>query len=444
MAGGEGAGEGGVLDTLQPVVKADVGHFVAQSVIRDVIYHDALHGHSPFDAERCVGVAFLAQECRHMAGLLLDDMAQEHFLAPVAFGFFQAVEDPFGDGAAGFGGEPQVLVLFEVRAAVGHGEDDAVGGGGAEFFDEVEHQAGFAGAVGVEEAGVGVEAGEDDGAFDLGVEDAVGVVEGGVEGVLGPASDASIPVWGYVDDLADGVPVFFGGAAFDGEDLEADGFDVGAVQAFEFDEVVEDFAGAPLEFAEGVLVGLFAVFGHVAEECGLVEDFAGGEGFGEADAALVGEGFDLGAAGLDGADEAGGVDAGADVAGGADEVDGDAGFAAGGDGVGGDGDAAAGDEYGVECEEGSLLEEGIFEAHLDALGVFADEGSPLVDDQVCEVHAGSSSPRLLSLSVEMMNQPPPLTAFFPIWTWEAHRSQGSRGAHSSQKYVADPMNPPRG
>ena len=174
----------------------------------------------------------------------------------------EAEEDAGGELFAG-GAIEHAFDEGELAAFVEPGEDGAVNNGLAEFFDEVEDKGGFAGAVDMEEAGEGFEAGVHDGAPDVRGEDAVAVIEGGVDGIGGALVGAAGEIEIVGEHVLDFLPIQAGGGAFEAHEFVADL--VGAVArdaeggAAEF---AEDFGGV---FERGAAVS-FAALGEVAHE----------------------------------------------------------------------------------------------------------------------------------------------------------------------------------
>ena len=179
-------------------------------------------------------------------------------------GFAGVVGEAVGVG----GGDGEVFWgdLFSVE----EGDGEAVCEEGAEFFHEVEGEAGAAGAVAVEEADLGVEAGGDEGGGAVVGEEGVEEGEEGVGGVGGWAADAA-----------------WEGEAGGGEEVCVDGEGVCGGVAFEASEGVEvGWGGLQLADGEGEAVG-----GGVEGLCGLgafagaaAEDGAGVGDFGEEEA----------------------------------------------------------------------------------------------------------------------------------------------------------------
>ena len=121
---------------------------------------------------------------------------------------FEAGEHLCGQGFAGFLRQAAAAVQLDSRAAVEERQDCAVDDCLAKLFDHVVDERGFAGAIGVEETGVGVQAGEHKRPLHLAVEDSVAVVEGAVERVAGALCAPTGPVHVGQEQFADGLPVF--------------------------------------------------------------------------------------------------------------------------------------------------------------------------------------------------------------------------------------------
>ena len=298
--------------------------------------------------------------------------------AAVWFDGVEAGEDAGGDGFAGIGVE-QIIGKAGRTAFEEPGEDGAVDDGLAELFDEVEDEGGFTGTVGVKESGEGFEAGVHDGAPDVGGEDAVTVVECGVDGVIGHVGFAAGEVMGIGDEFDEGEPVDTGGGAFVAED---GGADCGAGVAGEGEDLLADFVEHVDGEAEVVTLLGLAVAGEVKEEFGLVADFAGDHPADDFGAVRGVDCEHLGFAGFDGGGEERGSDEGEGAAGGGEEGDADAALAAGFEEVGGDGDAAGADDDFLEFEEGDFgdLFAGFFDG--EAFGVFAEGEAEAGDEEL--------------------------------------------------------------
>ena len=224
----------------------------------------------PFERKRAVG-AEAADGAGGETGLHLNDGADLVLFAAVLFDSVETQED----AGRHFFARVAVEHAFdqgELAAFVEPGEDGAVDDGLTEFFNEIEDEGGFAGAVDVKEAGEGFEAGVHDCAPDMGGEDAVAVVERGVDGVgcalVGAAGEVEI-VGEHVLDL---LPIHAAAGAFEAHELVAD---VGGAGAFDDEggaaEFAERFGGG---FERGAAVA-FAALGEIAHELFLVVEFAG-------------------------------------------------------------------------------------------------------------------------------------------------------------------------
>ena len=306
------------------------------------------------------------------------------FVVGVCDGGFLAFLPGGEDGFAGVVGEAVGVgggdgeVFWGDLFSVEEGDGEAVGEEGAEFFHEVEGEAGAAGAVAVEEADLWVEAGGDEGGGAVVGEEGVEEGEEGVGGVGGGAADAA-----------------WEGEAGGGEEVAVDGEGAGGGVAFEAAEGVEVWGWRGLDAGEDegelvgggveVLGGLGAFAGAAAEDGAGVGDFGEEEACGEA----------CGVGGV----EAGGVLAAAeeDVAGGVALDAGEEGavFGEAGDGdgvggavaheVGGDEDVAEGDDAAAEEVDGEELFAGVG-AELDAFAFFGEVGA--LGEDVEGVEAG--------------------------------------------------------
>ncbi len=231
----------------------------------------------------------------------------------------------------------------------------------------------------MEEAGKGFEAGVHDSAPDVGGEDAVAVVEGGVDGVGGALVGAAGEVESVGQHVLNLLPVHAAAGAFEAHEFVAD---FGGGYAFDGEggaaEMAQRFGGG---FEGGVAVAV-AAFGEVAHELFLVVEFAGDDPAAEVGTTGVVAGFHLGAAGFDGGGEHGGGDEGEGFAARGEEGDADAAFAEFFDEVGGEADAARGDDDFLEAEEGDLGADFFVFADNDAFGFFADEEAEARDEEL--------------------------------------------------------------
>ena len=303
-------------------------------------------------------------------------------LSPMGFEGAEPTDDAHGDGFFGFGIEETAEECW--GAAFGQPtEEGPVDDGLAELFDEVEDEGRFAGAVGMNESGEGFEPGVHDGTPDVGGEDAVAVVEGGVYGggydigrwvvsTEGSGCDAG-------DDVGDGSPVETTGGPFEALKGGADGAAIGAFDGENFFGDLFNREGSGLEF-----FGLFfgAVTGEVLEEFGLVASFSRDDPAGHVDADGGIDGVDLGFAGFDGGGDERGSEEGVGSAGTAEEGETDAAFAEGFDDIGGDVDAAGADDDFLEAEEGDLGDDFSLMADGDAFGLFADGEAEAGDEEL--------------------------------------------------------------
>ena len=335
-----------------------------------------------------------------MAGLHLYDIAQGVAFVLVALLGLEAGEHLCGQGFAGFLRQAAAAVQLYSHAAVEERQHGAVDDCLAKLLDHVVDERGFAGAVGVEETGVGVQAGENQRPLDLAVEDSVAVVEGAVERIAGALGAASGPVHVGQEQFADGLPVFLGAAALDGEDLPAHVvhgvaanriFERVGAQPVQFGDVVEDFVRQQAHLLVQVRLFCFAVFCHVFEQVDLVAQFALGRGQGHVQAAAVLAGLELRPPGLHGCGQAGAVEAADRFAAAVQEVDGHALLGAGGHGVAAEADAASGDQDGLQVHERRVAAFFAFAGHAQAPALLGDKAAELVHDQMLDDrHCGSS------------------------------------------------------
>lgn len=341
--------------------------------------------------ERWVVFEVAAEVAGEEGGLGKGDEAEGDGFAGVGMGdggflaFLPGGEEGFAGGvgeAVGVGGVDDEVFGGEL-AAVEEGDGVAVGDEGAELFHEVECEGGAAGAVAVEEAELGVEAGGEEGGGAVMGKEGVEEGEEGVCGVGGWAADATGE-----------------GEAGGGEEVAVDGEGVGggitldAAECFEgrgrrsgeCTEVVGEAVGGVCEWGGGF--GAFA--GAAAKEDAGVGDFAEEEAGSEACG-----GGGVGAEGVLATAE---VDVAAGTA--ADLGEEGTVFGEAGDGdvvadavaheEGGDDDVAEGDDAAAEEMDGECLFAGVG-AELDAFAFFGEPGA--LGEDVEGVEVGDHSAR---------------------------------------------------
>src|SRR5260370_27629240 len=113
----------------------------------------------------------------------------------------------------------------------------------AEFFKQVEYKAGFSRSISMEVSAIRIKASQGESFFDLGIKDAVSVVERAVEAIERASCLSARPFKFGRDNTRDGLPVFLRRASFDGENLFAHGLDLLAFQLLEFVQVVAHLYG---------------------------------------------------------------------------------------------------------------------------------------------------------------------------------------------------------
>ncbi len=273
----------------------------------------------------------------------------------------------------------------ELTAFVKPGEDSTVDDGLAKFFNEIEDEGGFAGAVDVKEASEGFEASVHDGTPDMGGEDAIAVIESGVDGVGCALVGAAGEIESVGEHVLDFLPIHAAAGAFETHERVAD---LGGGCAFNGKggtaEVAQGLGGG---FERGAAVAV-AALGEVAHEFFLVVQFAGNDPAAEVGTTSVIVGFHLGAAGFDGGSKHGRGDEGEGFAAGREEGDADAAFAEFFDEIGREADAAGGDDDFLEADEGHLGADGFVFADDDALGFLADEEAEAGDEELRAVFGG--------------------------------------------------------
>ena len=308
-------------------------------------------------------------------GFFVVGMCDGGFLA-----FLPGGEDGFAGivgetvGVGGVGDEVFWGDLFSVE----EGNSESICEEGAEFFHKVEGEAGAAGAVSVEEADLGVEAGGDEGGGTVVCEEGVEEGEEGVGGIRWRAADAA-----------------WEGDAGGRKKMCIDGESACGGISFKASKSVEVWGWRGLDACDddGELVGggVEVLCGLGAFACTAAEDGAGVGDFGEEEPrgeACGGGGVEAGSV-LSAAEEdvAGGIalDAGKEgtVFGEAGDRDGVVGAMTHEEG--GDEDVAEGDDAATEEMDGEELFAG-FSAELDAFAFFGKVGA--LGEDVEGVEAG--------------------------------------------------------
>src|SRR5215467_13437204 len=118
-----------------------------------------------------------------MAGLRLEDDSQTLALAFVAVGGIHAMFDVFSQTLARWLVNATSFVERDVEFAIYQAQDGAINHGLTELLDQVQFERWFTRPVGVDKASIGIKPGQDKSAFDSSVEDAIAVVQRGIEGV---------------------------------------------------------------------------------------------------------------------------------------------------------------------------------------------------------------------------------------------------------------------
>ncbi len=126
--------------------------------------------------------------------------------APMLFERVQPHQDAGGDVFARSAVQ-QAFHEGQLPALVEPAKDGTVDDGLPELFDQIEHQGRLAGAVDVQKAGEGFQAGVHHGAPDMRGEDAVAVIQGGVDGVGGALVTPSGEAQAVRQRVADFFPV---------------------------------------------------------------------------------------------------------------------------------------------------------------------------------------------------------------------------------------------
>lgn len=314
----------------------------------------------------------------------LDDGIELQFLAGV-FGFgLQAFEHAFGDEAARLRGE-QVVFHFDLGAAIEQDEDGAVDDGLAELFDEIQHQRRLAGAVDVEKSGERLEAGGEQGGPDFGVENAVAVIEHGIDRVGGAAMLAAVKDFAAEHQL-DGGPILAAGAAFETHEAIA-----AVVDFFRFNQprfVAHAVNGCRVagDLIAARALGVRHALRKIFEQVGLIGELAGDHGAREPHAELIVKRRNLRAPrdrrrgkirrGQHGIRPSGAVD----------ERELDAALHRLIDHVAGDGHALLGDDDLLHAKERDFFFLAVVLAHDEALGTLAAEGAEVGEEEGLGVH----------------------------------------------------------
>jgi len=337
----------------------------------------------PFKSETPIRF-FAAKKERQPSRLRLNDGIELQFLSGV-FGFaLQTLKHAFGDEAAGFGGE-QVVFHFDFRAAIEQDEDGAVDDGLAKFFDEIQHERGLAGAVDVEKSGKRLETRGEQRGPDFGVENAVAVIEHGIDRVGRAAMLAAMKHFAAEHEF-DGGPILAAGRAFEAHKSVA-----AVVDFFRLDEprfvphAVNGFRVAG-DLIAALALGLRHALGKIFEQVGLIGELAGDDGSRQPHAELIVKGFNLRASRHRRRREIRRGEHGIRPAGAVDEGELDAALHGLVDHVAGDGHALFGDDDLLHAKQREFFFAAVALAHDDALGALAAEGAEVGEEEGLGVH----------------------------------------------------------
>ena len=157
-----------------------------------------------------------------MPGLGLEDDGEALALSFVTIGRLHAVLDMLGQAFAGWLVESLVFVECNLKFAIDQAQDGPIDNGLAEFLYQVQFERWFSRPVGVDKASIWVETCQNQSAFDLGVEDAIAVVQCCIEGIGGALRLTPRPLEVGQQEPPHAGPVAFGSTPFCCKKLQPD------------------------------------------------------------------------------------------------------------------------------------------------------------------------------------------------------------------------------
>src|SRR6266567_4369956 len=163
----------------------------------------------PTRDEGFVAFTFAPDKGSDVTRLGLENDGEALALAFVTLGRIHTVLDMLPQSPACRFIEPPMFIERDLKFTIDEAEDGAINDGLAEFFDQVQFKRWFARPIGVNETGIGIKACQDQGTFNPGIEDAITVIQCGIERVGGTLGLASGPVKIGEQEAAYACPVAF-------------------------------------------------------------------------------------------------------------------------------------------------------------------------------------------------------------------------------------------
>src|SRR6266699_1719785 len=340
----------------------------------------------PTGNKRLVAFTFTTYEGGDMACLGLEYDGKTLALAFVAVSGIHAIFDVFSQAFARWFVEATSFVERDVEFAIHKAQDGAINDGLAELLYQVQFERWFAWSVGVDKAAIWVKPDQDQSTFDPSVEDAIAIVQRGIEGIGGALRLTSRPIKVGQQEPPHAGPVAFGSASFRCQKLQPDVVAGISGKRLGCQEGITNFTDDELYLLETSRVGFTPVLDHGPQKVDLVFEFATDEGARQGSATFVGVGFELGTAGLDRSGEARRVQGAVRAAVTTHEVDRDTVFAADAHDIAGHGYTIGGDEHLFEHDKGDLLQLFLVAHDPQASLVLADKYARRFDN---EFHAFS-------------------------------------------------------
>src|SRR5260370_655422 len=140
---------------------------------------------------------------------------------------------------------------------------------------------------------------KDKGRLEPRIEDAIAVIQCGIEGIGGPLGLASGPVKIGEQEAAHASPIAFCSTTFGSQELQPDLVACLAGKSLGSQESVTNFADDALYFLEAVGIAFASILGHSPQQVDLVFQFATDKSVSKGRSTLVGLGLQLGTARLD-------------------------------------------------------------------------------------------------------------------------------------------------
>src|SRR5438132_1292075 len=193
-------------------------------------------------------------------GLENDGMALA--LAFITVGRIHAVLDMLRQSLARGFIKPSIFIEGDLKFAIDQAKDGAINDGLAKFFYQVQFKRWLARPIGVNKASIGVKACQDQGTLDPSIEDAIAIVQCGIQRVSGSLSLAPGPVKIGEQEAAHTGPVTFCSTTLGGQQLQPDLVAGIADNGLGCLERVTNFADDALCFLEAVRIIFAPILGH--------------------------------------------------------------------------------------------------------------------------------------------------------------------------------------